>query len=45
MKINISLTSSIGGCSSGESSKQQIDEVEETELRSAATCFSLTNVN
>ncbi|KAF8087041.1 hypothetical protein N665_0601s0007 [Sinapis alba] len=31
--------------SSGESLKERIDENGESELRSAATCFSLTNVN
>jgi len=35
----------IGGCSSGGSLKEQIDEIGENELRSAATCFSLTSVN
>ncbi|XP_010426255.1 PREDICTED: LOB domain-containing protein 27-like [Camelina sativa] len=31
--------------SSGETLKEQIDEIGENELRSAATCFSLTSVN
>ncbi|KAL1187949.1 LOB domain-containing protein 27 [Cardamine amara subsp. amara] len=31
--------------SSGENLKEQIDEIGENELRSAATCFSLTSVN
>lgn len=35
----------IGGCSSGGSLKEQIDEIGENELRSAATCFSLTSMN
>lgn len=34
-----------GCCSSGESSKEPIDEIGEKELRRAATCFSLTSVN
>lgn len=39
------LNSIFGGCSSGESLKKHIDDTGESDLRSAATCFTLTSVN